>query len=242
MVNRSGKAWCWLSVLLLLLAACATATATPEDEEGWELRKDRDGLRIYNRERPGSPIRELLAVTTIDQPVWRLAAVIGDYENFKEFMPYTEVSARLAGKAQSETVAVNYFFTALEIPIISNRYYTLRLVDEWSPDGRPGAFRSRWTLSTDPGLNPDWDDPAVRRLFPEGFSEPIHTAENDGYWLLEPIDGGRHTRVTYYVYLNPGGSIPGFIANRANTVAVPKLMRAVRERSLDRRYDAQAPR
>ena len=40
-------------------------------------------------------------------------------------------------------------------------------------------------------------------------------------------------RVEYYVHTDPGGFIPVWLANKANTVTLPDLMKAVRQRSLD---------
>ena len=52
---------------------------------------------------------------------------------------------------------------------------------------------------------------------------------NDGYWLLEPRENGKKTFATYYVYTSPGGSIPSWIANKANDIAVPKVFQAIKE-------------
>jgi hypothetical protein len=231
-----------IAVLLGLVVAAGAPAQSPESEPGWNLKSDSGGLKIYNREKPDSPIKELLTITTIDLPVWRLAAVIGDYDHFKDFMPYTVVSKCTRHEEAGPKKAVNYFFTALDVPLVTSRYYTLRLVDEWNPDGKAGAFRSKWSRTKEAGRDLSWDDPSVRALFPAGFKEPIKTPINEGYWLLEPVDGGRQTKVTYYVFTDPGGKIPSWIANQANSVAVPKLMKAVRERGRESRYDAMAPK
>src|SRR5258706_3963 len=50
-------------------------------------------------------------------------------------------------------------------------------------------------------------------------------------WPLEPIDGGKRTLGTYQLLTDPGGSIPTFIANKANTTALPELFARVRKRA-----------
>ena len=47
-------------------------------------------------------------------------------------------------------------------------------------------------------------------------------------WKLESRDNGTQTFVTYYLFTDPGGAIPGWVANRANTTAVPNVLLAVR--------------
>jgi hypothetical protein len=229
-------------VALMVVLAGTAAAQSPVSEPGWVQKSESNGLKIYNREKADSPIKEVLALTTIDSPVWRVAAVIGDYDGFKDFMPYTVVSKKVGHQELGPGKAANYFFTALDLPLVSNRYYTLRLVDEWNPDGKAGAFRSKWSRCKEAGRDPNWDDPSVKGLFPAGYKEPIKTPINEGYWLLEPADGGAHTAVTYYVFIDPGGKIPAWVANQTNAIAIPKLMTAVRARSKDHRYDAMAPK
>jgi hypothetical protein len=52
---------------------------------------------------------------------------------------------------------------------------------------------------------------------------------NNGYWLLEPREEGKKTFVTYYLYTDPGGSLPKWIADKANKTSVPDVLRAVRK-------------
>jgi hypothetical protein len=57
---------------------------------------------------------------------------------------------------------------------------------------------------------------------------------NDGFWKLEPRDGGAKTFATYYLYTNPGGSLPKWVVNRANGSAVPDVFQCVRRESKKR--------
>ena len=59
----------------------------------------------------------------------------------------------------------------------------------------------------------------------------IRLKVNTGSWTMEPIDGGKRTLATYQLLTDPGGSIPTFIANKANTKALPELFSRVRKRA-----------
>ena len=59
----------------------------------------------------------------------------------------------------------------------------------------------------------------------------IRLKVNTGSWTMEPIDGGKRTMATYQLLTDPGGSIPTFIANKANTKALPELFSRVRKRA-----------
>jgi hypothetical protein len=117
----------------------------------------------------------------------------------------------------------------LSPPMVSYRYYSLQLSDERDVEGKPGVFRSKWTLEKGQYRRTP-QDPDIKDSLKSGWGDPIETPLNEGYWLFEPEDGGMKTRITYYVWTNPGGSIPLWIANKANTVALPELWSAVKKR------------
>jgi hypothetical protein len=52
----------------------------------------------------------------------------------------------------------------------------------------------------------------------------------EGFWLFEPIDGGKRSRVTYTSVTCLGGSIPDWLANRSNLNIIPKIFKAVMAR------------
>lgn len=62
---------------------------------------------------------------------------------------------------------------------------------------------------------------------------------NDGSCLIEPLDDGKRTRLTYMLFTHPGGLVPGFVANLSNTIAIPKLFEAVKKRAAERMGAAQ---
>ena len=55
-----------------------------------------------------------------------------------------------------------------------------------------------------------------------------------GSWLLEPREGGKKTFVTYYLHTDPGGSLPAWVADKANKSSMPDVMRAVRKQATAR--------
>ena len=120
-------------------------------------------------------------------------------------------------------------FTILDLPLVKNRYYTIKLTNEADPDGKEGAFRSAWVLSDDPKLDPKPSDPSLKGVVDPKYYDCVKTKANKGYWLIEPSGSG--SKVTYYVYTDPGGAVPAWIANKANSIAAPKLAKAVRERA-----------
>jgi hypothetical protein len=51
---------------------------------------------------------------------------------------------------------------------------------------------------------------------------------NEGEWRLEPREAGAKTFLTYRLLSAPGGSVPPFFVNRANTLGVPQTIESLR--------------
>lgn len=192
----------------LLVPALALA-----GEPGWELRNEEDDfdLKVYTREKSGSDVAEVKATCKIPAPVEKVFQAIGDFDAYKDFMPYTEVSRTLAKKDD-----LVWFYTVINAPLVSRRDYCLEL--RLTPGKGPNdPWKSTWKAAND---RPDCPK-----------SEHVRVTRNNGYWLLTPVDGNKATLVEYLVDTDPGGSIPAWIRNKANTKAIPDLMLAVARRA-----------
>jgi hypothetical protein len=189
--------------------------------DGWSVAARSGDVEVQQRDHPGSRIREVQTVATIDAPPAVVRRAVTDWARYVDVMPYT-VEGRVV--ATEEGGRVVHFYTLVDPPVVSRRDYTMRMVDEGVVAG--GALRISWTPS-DRGPPPR---PGVVRV-----------VVNQGLWLLEPIDEGRRTRATYRLHTDPGGSVPGFAADMANREALPGVLKAVRKAVLDPRYRDPPP-
>ncbi|MFZ5469753.1 MAG: START domain-containing protein [Myxococcota bacterium] len=193
-----------------ILFAAVLALMT-QSSPGWEEAAKEDGVTVYSRERADSPVREMKAVGLIEgtpQEVWR---AIRDYANYKKTMPYTEESKVLSVEDGGK---VTYFYSLLDLPLVDKREYVIRIVDESEWKEGKGYFKASWK---------------VHEGGPKEREDVVRVKINDGYWLLESRENGAKTFATYYVYTDPGGSLPKWIANRANSTAVPEVFLAIRK-------------
>jgi hypothetical protein len=208
---------------LLLALLYATPLPALAGDEGWNEAAKKNGVTIYNRSRDGSDVKEVRATGVINAPNWVLKNVVDDVGRYKDFMPHTKESLVLRREGDSLIT-----YQQIDAPVVSNRDYTLRQRDESRrlPNGRI-AYKKSWSLANH--LGPPPKDGVVR------------VQVNEGYWLLEDIDG-KKTKGTYYLHTNPGGSLPGFIINAANTKAIPDLFAAIEKAAGDPRYQKAPPR
>jgi len=193
----------WLAIAALF---------APGNPNPWQQVKNDDGMVVWAREVPGSSIREVKAETTVDVRAERVWEVLSDVAKYVEFMPYL-VETRILGPAGERA---RYEYQLIDPPLVDRRDYTLRVSFEEQPE--TGVFRRAWTPANDKG--PPAKDGVVR------------VAVCEGSWTVER-KGAEQARVVYWLYTDPGGAIPNWVANRANATSVPDLLRAVRQRSLN---------
>ncbi len=169
------------------------------------------GLAVFVREKPGIDVKEVKAVGQIDAPPEKVFQVVTDYEHQVGNMPYVQDQA-VFSRSDSDVV----FWAVADFPLVSRRDWILKSHLEKNLPG--GVWRAAWEPTTVPNVPPPED--GVIRL-----------KVNSGSWTMQPIDGGKHTLATYQLLTDPGGSIPTFIANKANTKALPELFDRVRKRA-----------
>ncbi len=192
-------------------------------EPRWELAAEPSGLKVYRRDKEGTDVKEMKAIGLIDATPKEVWDVVRDLENYPKQMPYTaEVKVLSRTEADKEI----WFYSRLNTPLVAPRDYVIILKDEseLKEDGK-GFYKVSWTAAP-----PEKSD----ALVPEK-KDVVRVRVNDGYWLLEPRDEGKKTFATYYVYTAPGGSIPTFIINSANGMAVPTVFDAIKKTVVDKR-------
>jgi hypothetical protein len=225
------------AVALLLTAATGPRAAVPDPSPTLQSPK---GTPLNDSERraveqgeilveltaiEGTPVKKAVAVAVIDAPPEDVFAILTNYHEFPEFMPYCR-KVTFEGK-EGEKSRVRF---ELEFPWpIGDRYYTLELKNwrfEQRPDGRePDAgipqavvLINSWTYVPDSGNIKDTYGSWEVRSYPERTEQ-----------------GPARSFVRYTVFTDPGGNIPNWANNLATEVAVPKVIHNLRRRVAEAR-------
>ncbi len=162
-------------------------------DAAWVMDGRDEGVVVSRRERSDSELREFKATGMIDAPpdaVWKLLVRFGDYNKLTPFAERTEIR-----KAEGN---VTHLYVLTNPPMISKRDYCARYTDDSATAGE-GVRLLRWEISDQA---PPVQDGVVR------------VARYEGYWKLEPRDGGQKTFATYYLFTDPGGSLPSWVINK----------------------------
>jgi len=150
---------------------------------------------------PGHKAKKAFGVVVLDAPIGRVWAAVND-ENSK--VEYTKIGFLevLKGKA---CVSGRHVFQYLPVRFVTDRWWIVeQIANSELFDASGGRVREmRWT-SVD-----DEPSTSTSRTWSE---KGMRIAYTQGAWFLVEIDP-THTLVEYYVWSDPGGSIPAGLAS-----------------------------
>ncbi len=199
------------------LAAAAFSPVRGEDSAPWKVVSQSPDLTIYERPRKGSDLREFKATGPIAAAPVVVKRVLDDVEAYPAFMPYLAEAHIISQDSKSR---VSY--QRISPPLVGDRDYTVRVKFETRRTAEGTCFCNRWQAANELG-------PAAKK----GVTRVNVT---EGYWQLDPADGGRATRATYFIFSDSGGSLPTSILNTASRTAIPKLFACVRKQTQLEKY------
>jgi len=175
----------------------------------------KDGIIVHARPVPGSDIREVKATCRISAAplnVYKVAMDPATYEDISEYIETTQIIP----SGEKDTW---YIYQRLDLPLINDRDYTLRYMSIEHPEKL--TYQIRWQAATNKG--------------PAPIKDVIRVSICDGSITILPENNGTSTTITYALHTDPGGYIPDWLVNIANQRSIPRLLRAIKDRSVPAR-------
>jgi hypothetical protein len=220
--RNDGPAGKLIARLVLSVGCLLTALVDSSGAE-WVQIYSTQNLTVYAKDRPGTSIKELRAVGLVDAPSWVILNVLDEVADYPDFMPYT-TKAQLIQRRSHE--AIIYF--RWDPPIIGARDVTVVMTQSSTKriDGKTN-YQLQWEPTNTLGPAPS---PGVIRI-----------TLDEGSWNLEPTADGKRTTVTYEIFTDGGGGLPGFAINIANRQSVFDLFQAIRKQVTLSKYSQKNP-
>ena len=102
-------------VLVLCICAAVCSGQAMAAEYPWQLKRDKDGIKVYTRKVEGSPVLEYKATVTIKAPMADVIALYEDESRFPQWF-YQCVEAKLL-KDEGPDRKIIYFVLSLPWPV-----------------------------------------------------------------------------------------------------------------------------
>jgi hypothetical protein len=165
----------------------------PFPEPEWNLKKDKDGIKIYIRNVEGSSFDEFMAITTIEESTLNeVLTIILDVKNYESLFPDCMNPKVL--KQDGEFYCILYTQTK----------------GPFAVKDRDSVFEQKTQI----GNNEKYAKISLISM-PGYFAENkdfVRIRKGSGFWELEE-DDNKNVKVIYQFHGEPGGEIPAWVAN-----------------------------
>ncbi|MBS1948889.1 MAG: hypothetical protein JST47_14090 [Bacteroidetes bacterium] len=191
MINSLAKSF---SFFLIAWLPCNELLSQP----AWELKKDKDSIRIYTRSTEASKFNELKAVFNLRGNFEQLHSIIEDVPRYKDWVYACKTSMLVEKKNNDELVY--YSEVSAPWPLSNRDFYSDTRI--WMDSAKKQMRISSFNL-----VNRFKEKEHIVRV-------PFLKAE----WTISTL-GPSLMRIEYILDWNPGGNIPAWIANMFSTNA-----------------------
>lgn len=176
----------------------------------WDLVKNKDGIKVYNRKMEGSKLKEFKGNVQIKASVNDVVKFLSNHTNHDKFM-YKAKSGSVE-IVKKDPTGDFYTYMIIQTPWpASNRDLVTKYHKE--PTEKDGTVIIRVS--------------AVNDIRPE--VKGIVRVENmKGYWKISPLPNGM-VDVTHQAYSSPGGNVPEGLANSASVDAPFEMLESLRK-------------
>lgn len=192
-----------LTATLLMVSALMPALA----QNKWELKTEKEGIKVYSSEIPGSKIKAIRVTGEFDATPAQLAAVIMDVNTATDWVDHLKSSVLIKKVSANEL----YYYAEVSLPWpATNRDFVAHLTVTQDPDTKVILI----------------DGPAVPGYMPEKKGL-VRINNSVGKWVITPI-GLNRVRVDYSLHVDPAGSLPSWLVNMFATDAPLQIFRNLR--------------
>jgi hypothetical protein len=180
-----------LLLSLLLLAAGFPATA----QKSWELKKDKEGIRVYSRTSEHSRFNAIKVETILPARLGALTALLLDIDHYPQWSFNSQQAYVLKRVSPSEI----YFYLLIHSP--------------WPASDRDLVVHLRITQDAGKTMN------IVEESVPD-FIPPkkglVRVPLSTEHWIVTPLPDSR-IRIDYQLDLDPGAAVPAWLVNSFST-------------------------
>lgn len=192
--------------LFVFASVSFTDTTNTDDTQNWELKNDEDGIEVYLRKRTGDRFKEIKIVTQLKTSLNELMAALNDIEARKDWV-YRCSEAKLLQQIDHQTM-IYYVKSNFPYPI-KDRDIVIQYTWEQDPTTKVIVTRSR----------------AIDDIMKDTKST-IRVLNYQSNYVLTPLEDGT-VQIEYVTQLDPAGSLPSWLVNKAITSGPTKSMNAL---------------
>lgn len=179
-------------MMAILIFATSAVASDLNVDDSWQLKRDKQQVKIYTRSVKGSAYKEVMGVTLINTRLSSLVALIRDTKACPEWADLCKESKL----HESISATEHYVYTLNDLPWpVANRDVLSHVIWQQNPENLQVIMHSQATkglLEKNKGI--------------------VRLTQAKASWVFKPLADGQ-IEVTTMAHVNPGGPLPGWLTN-----------------------------
>jgi hypothetical protein len=174
----------------------------------WQLRVDKEGIKVYTRQMENSSLKAVKTVCTINASLPALTAVLMDINSSADWVYATKKISLLKKVSASDLI----YYSEIAIPWpVTNRDFIVLLKVTQDPKTK--------AVSVIGDNKPDYL-PVVKNI--------VRIKKSYSKWLITPMPNGQ-LKIEYILEVDPSGSVPVWLTNMFATKGPLETFKKLRE-------------
>jgi hypothetical protein len=200
-------------VCTLLIFLCLNTVFAFSQSNNWILKSNKDGVKVYYKKT--SDVYEIKLTTSIQVPLSGIVLLFNEVDNYPKW-GYKIMSSQVIKKVSDNEV---YYHSKIDFP--------------WPMDDRDIVMHTKLEQNPSNKVITSVSN-AIPDMLPteKGF---LRIRNSVTKWTLVPSADG-WVYVEYYIYSNPGGSLPDWLVNSAIEVGPRETIKSIKNMVKQERY------
>ena len=186
------------------------------DNNGWDLISIREETTLSTKSIKGMDLVAFMVKQKTTIPTGIIQDIIMDVKNYGQY--FNSVGPFIFKEINSERDWVEgYHLLPIDLPLIKDREYFFR-VHANGYDLQDATSIVHWYLIKEGAKE--------KKMINSNSKDAIYLDYGAGLWMAEPINDDDYF-LSYRLYLDPGGSIPGFAVELMNKMSIMNVFKDV---------------
>ena len=187
-----------------------------EDSKGWVINDEIEGYSLFSKKIDDQDLNAVMVSFETTIPLLGIQEVLMDVKNYESFLSSSNKMVTKQLKKDSSTV-VGYQYIPINFPFMNDRHYCFKLIKN-EINIEDSKTLVKWFL-----LN---EDTELLDIQSSNDDNTIYLKYGAGIWLVDSIDKSK-IKISYRLFMDPGGSIPNFLTEKINEVSIINLFKDI---------------
>ena len=187
-----------------------------EESKGWVINDEIEGYKLFSKKIKDQDLKAVMVSYETNISFLSIQEVLMDVKNYESFLSSSNKMVTKEIKKDSGMV-VGYQFIPINFPFMNDRHYYFKLIkNEINIKNSPTLVK--WFL-----LDKNTQLLAIQSL---NDANAVYLKYGAGLWLVDSFDKNK-IKISYRLFMDPGGSIPNFLIDKINEISIINLFKDV---------------